>query len=241
MYLLKDETGIEDYKLYKNILKQINLVNKRGFFESLFSKKIKIEEAKKLKYLWVSNCGEINNLEFLRYFQSLKELNLSECEGIKDISGIRYLENLETLYIYDTNILDPSPIGEVTSLESFDYYVNESELNKNTTHNFDYLRTLHNLKNIDLCEGNISDVSFLLVHKNLKVLSLSDNPIENFSILSELSGLEELAIDGCDLTSLDGIEKFSSLKRLYAYDNQLDEEQKEYYRMVLSGLDKVEL
>lgn len=103
------------------------------------------------------------------------------------------------------------------------------------------MRYLPSLWEIDLSGNNISDVTFLLNNKNLKEISLIGNPIENFSVLSELSRLQYLEIQNCGLTSFEGIEKFSSLKFFYATDNKLDKQQKVYYKELLSGVEHLDI
>ena len=98
-----------------------------------------------------------------------------------------------------------------------------------------------NLETLVLSGNKVSNLEFLSNNNKLTYLCLDENPIEDISILSGLSNLKSLSIINCNLTNLNGIEKFTSLRELKAFDNKLDEDQKDYYLEFFTQLEEVEI
>lgn len=240
MYILNNETGIADKQLYGEILKDINRITLKGFFQRMFNKEIEKKDALLLTSLYIYDA-KICNLEFLKYFPNLTELDIDCCGEIKDINGIHYLQKLQNLYLCNTYIEDLTPIAECRKVKLIESTVHDNEKCRKSSSELEFLSTMTNLNSLILSGNKVSNLAFLSKNNNLIYLNLDENPIEDLSILSELSNLKSLSIENCLLTSLDGIEKFTSLRQLSAIDNKLDEHQKEYYLELLSELEEVEL
>lgn len=131
--------------------------------------------------------SELDNIDFLENLQNVEDLDISEMTGNLDVNAIRNLKNLKILNLSlnkATRQTDLSILDKEIALEEF-YF--SGKFKKNSLN--------------------------LNVLKNIKVLAPQLSTI-NFKELGDLEYLKEIRLFSQKITSLDGIEKFTSVEKL---------------------------
>ena len=85
------------------------------------------------------------------------------------------------------------------------------------------LALLPSLTSLDLCDNQISDISFLENLTNLTSLYLSDNQISDISFLEKLPNLTSLYLSDNQISDISFLEKLPNLTSLYLSDNQISD------------------
>ena len=95
----------------------------------------------------------------------------------------------------------------------YEYFDNELKIE-------DYMpiSLLDKLEILDICNTNISDISFLEKNKNIKYLDLSSTTIADFSLISNLNKLEILRVSYTKITDISFLEKNLNLKEISICD-----------------------
>lgn len=233
MYIVNNETGIEDKVLYSHLLKKVK--RKRKGLGRLIGGKIKEEEALRVECL-LFNSMTFQNLKFLKYFRNLEEIHFMDCK-IETLDGLQYTPRLEILTFSESNVKDYRAMKECPQLEIYEYISEEKPEYRRSE--FDELTYLPNLWQVDLSGNNITDLSFLTKSPQLKEVVLENNPIQDLAPLQQLPQLTWLEITSCGLTSLDPLRGCRGLKTLYADNNKLTEEQKDIYKKELEHIEKL--
>lgn len=144
-----------------------------------------------LTALDVSNY-ELTSLKGIEYLTALNWLGL-EHTGISDVSLLANLRGLEVLNLKANSIAAITAIGEMSHLEE-----------------------------LDLSENKIQNISSLmwLWYRNLRVLRLANNEINNLSSLYGLTNLEELTLGKNKISDIANISRLTQLKILdLSYNN----------------------
>lgn len=109
-----------------------------------------------------------------------------------NIKGIEYFVNLQLLWVACTDLESLEPIRNLTNLQSICVC-------GDLISDFSPLYELTSLQVLNLRSTKIKDISFLKNMRDLENLDLSDGcNITDFSVLSELTGLTWLRLDGCE-------------------------------------------
>ncbi|WP_250309474.1 leucine-rich repeat domain-containing protein [Gardnerella sp. Marseille-Q2328] len=201
------------------------------------AKDITLNEAKKVKYISLSNFGhEVNAKRYgvihdtsdLRYFSNLVNLELTDLVSVADLEHLSYckklsyvkidvddtvtslpkLPHLQSLNIKGKNITDLSPLRDYRIIESLD--INSDKVSD--------LSPLHNLPILEmlvLSGNNITDLSPLHNLPSLKMLKLSGN---NITDLSPLSGNHSLSYIHLKSKNLSDLSKLTDLPELSGLD-----------------------
>lgn len=201
------------------------------------AKDITLNEAKKVKYISLSNFGhEVNAKRYgvihdtsdLRYFPNLVNLELTDLVSVADLEHLSYckklsyvkidvddtvtslpkLPHLQSLNIKGKNITDLSPLRDYRIIESLD--INSDKVSD--------LSPLHNLPILEmlvLSGNNITDLSPLHNLPSLKMLKLSGN---NITDLSPLSGNHSLSYIHLKSKNLSDLSKLTDLPELSGLD-----------------------
>jgi len=151
----------------------------------------------------------LSDISVLRKFRMLKELTLSQ-NKITDISPLSPLDNLKTLELQNNLIQDVSALQQLKSLKTLNLGNNQgfdltplAGLNQLKVLNLDNLPVgddvivlgdKHDLEELSIANGLITDIAPLQELKHLTSLNLRDNDIVDLSPLSSLTKLEYLNI-----------------------------------------------
>lgn len=159
--------------------------------------------------------------------------------GITGLSGLEYLVNAESLDLSDNAVTDMTPLTELKSLRRLDLSGNrlstlpadidlmasleELDISDNT---LEYvprqIADIPRLKKLVLENCGLRDIPELQpLADTLVWLSLSGNDLLDYSTLLNLSGLELLGLERCNLSVLPDLSLLCNLHYLYLNDNSL--------------------
>ena len=163
----------------------------KNFYSVRFCKNLKkisfeysnLDSIKGLEYCkhleWINaTCCNIKSLSSLRKLNSLKYVYLQNC-GITNIEPLRNQVNLIELDLYDNPIDDISPLINVLRIE---YLSLGGYRNSKTINDLSVLIDKVYLKDLDLVNQNIQNISFLEKMKELQALNLSGNALDEIEI-----------------------------------------------------------
>lgn len=125
--------------------------------------------------------------------------------AIRDQIGVHNRElTHEDLYSISNLHLDEYDDGDITSLDGIDKLINLERLElfhfKNIN-SFGHLENLTRLRDLEIYECGLTDITFLAKITNLKYLWIEGNNISDFSPLANLTNLSSLGIGGNNITS----------------------------------------
>jgi|GEM_PF-1917431 len=146
-----------------------------------------------LRYLNLE-CNDIHDISLLANLTELEYIALSS-NPITDISILANMKDLESVSLSGCPVSSISVIADYTDMEFLNVsrtYIDPQEL-KDIVSGFNNLRALH------ITDIKVRDLNFLNCHDTLRFLSA----------------------DLCDLDSMDGLEKFTYLKSLRIYHNNI--------------------
>lgn len=153
-----------------------------------------IKDLTGLKSLAINN-NPIENFAPIQNLNNLAFLNLSDTKfDDQDMSLITNKKNLAHLWLGKTNITKLDGIEKLTKLQTL--FIND---NKNIT-DFSNLKDLSNITTLDVSNTNFSD--------------------QDLQNLPNKERITELNIGGTKVTTLDGIDKFTNLKKLVISNNK---------------------
>lgn len=149
-----------------------------------------IPHVEKIRSIKIGDDLMIDSLEGIEEFTNLEELYI-EAEGISSIEEVCSLEQLKVLVIADgERIHNFGPLAALKNLKTLS--ITSSELK-----NIEFISEMKQLEDVTICKSYIKDIACLREHKNtLKQLTLIENyEVTDYSVLDELTGLEEAAIE----------------------------------------------
>lgn len=163
------------------------------------------EVTEETKNLELENC-DIDDYSFLKNYSWVESL-LIEDEALVDLDFLRDCTNLKALTL-TCGASDFQAIGELSQLLNLN--LKSPGLTK-----LDFLSQLSLEVFVCSYNDNLVDISDLNGMTSLTLLSLLQcGAIEDFSVLSSLTGLEQLALSGTAFEDLTLIESLSSLSNL---------------------------
>ena len=195
--------------------------------------------------LWLNTDLDSSSPEFITDISDLTGLkNLTGLQlnfnRITDISAVATMDNLNKLLLHGNPILDFSPLealsrlryvnlsgthmkGEDLKCLSHLKYLRMLYLDFNEIENLDGLQNL-NASFLSLRRNQISDITPLAgSQKMLWYLDLSENQIEDISILENFSRLEDLTLCHNNITDIEAIKKLKRLEFLDLRYNNISE------------------
>lgn len=125
--------------------------------------------------LTCSEMGQITNL-------------FINASGIQSLAGLEYAHQLQGLYAFGNDVTDLSPLAGLTNLRQL--HLNQSS----DLSDLSPLAGLTGLETLLLTHASITDIAPLAGLSNLRVLHLNENSIEDYSVLTGLTGLTELGL-----------------------------------------------
>ena len=173
-----------------------------------------IEYCTNLKYLDIS-ANNISNLYYIKDLKNLKYLNISDNE-VDTTYYLGNLTNLTSLDIKSNNISDLSNLEKLVNLEQLILSGNDL-----STVDISNLNKLTNLKIFEARECGLSNIDTIPTN-NLMQLDLSNNKIEDISILETASKLTNLFVSNNYIGDITGIKNCSEMKVLDLSYNILD-------------------
>lgn len=210
------------------------------------AKDITLNEAKKVKYISLSNFGhEVNAKRYgvihdtsdLRYFPNLVNLELIDLVSVADLEHLSYckklldvhidvddtvtslpkLPHLQSLNIKGKNITDLSPLRDYQIIEYL-------SINSNKVSDLSPLHNLPILNMVHLLGNNITDLSPLSGNHRLSDIYVKSNNLSDLSKLTDLPELNELTIEDSKVTDLSPLVSLKSLRGIRVInDNSLSD------------------
>lgn len=161
-----------------------------------------------LRQLWVQGLG-IESLEGLQYAVNLTGLAIYNNE-ITDLSPIAGMHDLMVLYAHNNPVESLEPVASLTNLMII-------EVSDNDMASLAALTELHELRHVGAARmPNLTDLS-PLAGKALNYLWLNgDTGIEDFSLITEFTGLQALLVGDTQFSDADlqMVSSFTNLGRL---------------------------
>lgn len=161
-----------------------------------------------LQHLDLSRNQDIVDLSALSGLSQLQSLEMY-ATGLRDISAITGLSTLRTLDLGATPIDDLSELAHLTRLQHL-------HLNNNDIPDVSDLSGLTQLETLELeSNGSLTDLSPLSGLSSLRTLDLWGTNVEDFSVLAELTTLEDLTVGNA---GIEDASPFAGLTRLRTLD-----------------------
>lgn len=201
---------------------------------------MELEQLKNLSSLSAVSAG-ISELSPLLACPGIVTLNLSG-NDIKDISALKELKGLKRLYLDDNPISDLTPILSMAGLSTLSIRgmdVDAGTLDRLSAALPDCTiysdigdaeaveivlggqRFRSDVKELDLSDAGLKDISALSQCGNLRKLDLSGNQITDISVLVNIPSLEWLDISDNQISDLNPLISISTLRSLYAQNNKI--------------------
>ncbi|MFH0910661.1 MAG: sigma-70 family RNA polymerase sigma factor, partial [Planctomycetota bacterium] len=178
---------------------------------SVLEKLPELPHSEKIAYLELGGGCRINDPNALARLVNLQVLEVRDFD-LQDLSPIAALQKLKTLsfYILYTPI-DLSPLKELRNLQWLNMsFYRAPEVDLSVLENlirlhylqcsiegvgakdFNFLSRLTNLRELDLSQSNISDLSPLANLRHLRKLRLWNTPVSDLTLLQGITSLEEI-------------------------------------------------
>ncbi|MFA5069652.1 MAG: leucine-rich repeat domain-containing protein, partial [Candidatus Omnitrophota bacterium] len=135
---------------------------------------------------------------------------------IDSIEGAQYLTNLDSLYLFNNQISDLSPLSVLTNLQGL-------YLDSNQIYDLSPLVDLTNLQWLDIGYNYISNLSPLEGLTTLIMLDLNGNQISELIPIAELVNLQGLYLNHNQISDLSPIAELTNLKELDLGYNQISD------------------
>lgn len=185
--------------------------------------------------------NRIDKLDFLIPLKNLVSLDLSE-NSIKELDVLVRLTSLKTLHLDGNEIEDFTPLCNLKSLTTLtitDIKINESQLKEleealpNCSISSDEAekdvveiklggKTFKNdVKEIDLSNRSISDISPLAECTELEILNLAGNSISDISTLIDLPKLRSLSLENNNISDVSPLMSLTTLEYLNLSGNRI--------------------
>ena len=206
----------------------------------------------KIKRLDLRMMPQIKDLAPLKALTSLEYLNISGT-GVEDFSPLADVPSLVELEARMLTAKDVTPLGKMPNLVSVDFLkcpvsdvaplAEAPKLEKALLCNTDVVditplaKIADRLKALDVCDSQFRDFKKLKAFKNLTFLRLWGLPIEDLSVLSGMTEMEDLDLSKTpvkDLTPLHGMKKLKFLRLLMV---EIDPAQIEAMKKAVPGVE----
>lgn len=157
--------------------------------------------------LELESSKEIIDLSLLVHLQDLESLNLDKCK-FKNLKSLAMLPALEVLII-DNCHFDLQDLGALKNIKRLILHLKNQQklpndlclpdlkdliISGEKVNSIDFIRHSTLLEDIDIDGTNVTDISPLVVCKNLKYFSSCRLPVSSFKPLASLNNLERLGV-----------------------------------------------
>ncbi len=166
-------------------------------------------EGLSLKWLRISACDKLQNIEAIGSLSDLDTLYLFDNSNLSELSGMEGAVNMKQIDIRGSAIKSLKPLEEMEKLKRL-YVTNASELS-----DLSPLKNKPVLHTLQIENTKVSDLSPLKSNKELKDLALRQCQVKDIGVLKELSNLVWLDLSGNagikDISVLKGLGKLTTL------------------------------
>ncbi|MBI9050860.1 MAG: CotH kinase family protein [Anaerolineaceae bacterium] len=181
-------------------------------------------ELSKITVLDASGRG-VSSLEGIEHVSNLTILNLEENQ-ISDVSSLASLKKLKKLNLGNNGLIDleKANFGALEGIRleqlelSYNVIITESD-QAIWLSDIQILKIFPTLKELNLTENQVSNLSALADLTNLKVLILQDNLVEDISAVAQLKTLKSLHLGYNEVRDLSPLADLNQLTRLDLYGN----------------------
>lgn len=214
---LSDNHQIEDISFLKNLeqLQSLNLNLGEDYEEVPYF----LGALKNLRVLDISS-SRLENISFLKDLKALEVLDLS-LNGIEDFYVLANLEKLQDLNLYANYNYGRKGKG-LETLKNLQQLKNLN-LSDIQIQDITFLESLHRLEKLELHHNEITEVTPLQGLANLKILGLVINRIEDITALQTLKNLEELYLNSNEIKDITALKKLQNLRVLYIKYNLIED------------------
>ena len=146
-------------------------------------------------------------------FDELETLYLWNCE-IEDLTPLSGLTSLEFLHLYGNQVEDLSPLSGLTNLD-------ELHLGENSISDLEPLAGLESLTHLHVFLNDIEDFSPLAGLANLNRVHIYGNRVSDLSPLADLVGLEDLHLGLNSISDVSPLVGLENLGLLHVYGNDI--------------------
>ncbi len=222
-------------------LRSLNLSNNAitDLSELQYLKNLKVLDIQNNNIEDLSPLNGLDNLDTLyikgNNIQSLDNLgpvldNIVESDFVLDGSFDPELEKIVNKQIGDNitsfNIRKIKKLNlkgtKVRSLKHINEFSNLEVLKADNVTDFEYIKGLVNLRELQLTNSNVSELDILENMNNLKILDLSNNKIENIEQLSKFKKLKSLNLKYNNVSYVDPLANLN-LEEIYLKSNPIEE------------------
>ncbi len=188
-----------------------------------------IKSVKSLKKIVMSDI-ELEDINFLSDLNNLTYLDISN-NKISDIEPIKNLINLKELYIRNNYISDYKVIDEILSSTDVNdvsiAYFNDEILKENISkilnvNNYIPESVIEEVKELDLSNLGIVDITGIEIFENLVSINLSNNYITDISNLEKLDSLYEIDLSYNNISEINPLLYLSKIKILNLRANNIE-------------------
>ncbi len=189
----------------------------------------KLDGVERLEALWMLhlNRNRISDITPIFKTQNVTTVDLTD-NKIRSIDGISAMSQLSGIYLTGNPVEDFSELGTMTWV--WDMALEAGSEVKVDASVFAGMDSLYWLR---LTGEGFTNLSGLKTAPKLVGLFITDNADEDYSFVGEMTGLEDLTLDGCGLTDISFIVGLDNLEYLSLDDNHIRD------ISPLAGLDKL--
>lgn len=229
-YSYKQRSQVLAIKLYE-FLKDYNNQNWKSYCinDKSIYKEIKMADQNQLLNKIDLQNQYLADLKPLYSIINIKDLNISN-NYITNLNELLYFPNLEKLNYDRNNLYDIDSLPTLNNLK-------EISLSGNYIRDFSYLKNLPLLETLDISDNQNTDIHSFPIISTLKSLNISGNTIQTSILEKKFPALITLNISGI-INKSNEIPQIPSLEYLYAYNNNLNENDI-YYLKNLSSLNNL--
>lgn len=206
-----------------NVDKQSNELKIASIYTTKLSRDQElIEWWESLSFTWTSyfksKIGLIDQdsveLEALYKISTIDSIDLSGNQYVRDLESIQVLRDLKFLDISNTQIVELSPISNIT-------FLSHLNIANTPTKDIQFIKYSDRLTYLDISNTEINDISELNNLKSLTTLRALQTPILSFGVLNSFESLKNLNLSGSGFNNLSNIQELSHLAELDISSNYL--------------------
>ena len=160
-----------------------------------------------------ASCTGVDDLSFVSKCESVTNFVCQYCGLTDSVASSFSNAAIENVYL--------SGNPELTHLTLNTQNLYEIDLSNTKVENIDFLASAKELSYLNLENTNVSDLSPIAPLAHISYLNLSGTKVNSFETELNSSFLRELYLNGCGLTSSDGLEKYVCLEKLDLGNNSL--------------------
>lgn len=210
-----DVSSLEALSLFPNVRQLTIYIDK--WDDSVIADFTPISSLSRLEYLWIRyEKDEKIDLSFLEQMPQLKSLFLYQM-SVEDLAILENLPDLTELAVSgNENVKNVKTVGKLTKLR-------ELEMQQCGIKDISFLDGLTELRSINLNGNRITDITPLSGLYKLERVELSENKIKDLSATSGLHNIIRLEINKNEIHDISPLAQLSRLNQVEIADNQVED------------------